>query len=344
MASGLPPNFLYSTVGAVSIGSQVSMFLFGIASLQTYMYYQRFRDDKWYLRLTVAALWVLQLGHSVCVVGEVYKATVVDWGDRTALSRLPSPFLKSAIAAAATITWIAHTFYAWRAWCLLPGLWRYLGPFAVLVTTLRFAGSTVVAVKYFQSRSHFEAMAAWGWLVKTIIAAGAVIDLMLAVAMVYFLHLQRRRILKRSMRFITRLMHYTIGTGLLTSMAAIAFVIGMSIEKRTTYWVAIFTCHAKLYSNSVLASLNSREALRAMWREWETMGDLSATPGVISETQLQAVAPRKSISNDVTFITTAMKTSSRTSNSNVDDRASMGYQDEFGDLDTKPPTMRGGDD
>ncbi|EAU82188.2 hypothetical protein CC1G_10590 [Coprinopsis cinerea okayama7 len=232
----LPAGFLslHSTLGAIEIGSQVSTFLFGIVTLQTYAYFQRFQDDRLYLR---AMLWaprwgyygafklyllgndvpgqlssrVLQLAHTICILGEVYRATIVDWGDVTALLRLPSPFLKIAIILAAVITWISHSFYAWRAWRMLPNPWRYMGPLAVLVTTLRLAGSTVSTVKSFQSKNYLEGMEEFGWLIKAILSAGAAIDLTLAFSMVFYLHLQRGKVLERSMRLIDHLMHYTIG-------------------------------------------------------------------------------------------------------------------------------------
>lgn len=44
---------LAGTIGALQIGSLFSVFLFGIESLQTHMYFQTVKDEKWQLKTLV---------------------------------------------------------------------------------------------------------------------------------------------------------------------------------------------------------------------------------------------------------------------------------------------------
>lgn len=53
MASRVAGLSLTGSVGALEIGSLFSVFLFGIETLQTHLYFQTFKDDKWRLKSLV---------------------------------------------------------------------------------------------------------------------------------------------------------------------------------------------------------------------------------------------------------------------------------------------------
>ncbi|KAH6899215.1 hypothetical protein BKA70DRAFT_1231133 [Coprinopsis sp. MPI-PUGE-AT-0042] len=48
---------LQGTIGATQVGSIFSGFLFGIETLQTHIYFQTFKDDRWELKSLVLGLW-----------------------------------------------------------------------------------------------------------------------------------------------------------------------------------------------------------------------------------------------------------------------------------------------
>ncbi|KAI0649208.1 hypothetical protein C8Q79DRAFT_924527 [Trametes meyenii] len=73
-------------------------------------------------------------------------------------------------------------------------------------------------------------------------------------------------------RLINKLMLYTIHTGVLTSIFAILSMIMVLVLPRTSLFVMFYYIGARLYSVSLLATLNGREGLRV---EAEKMGQLS---------------------------------------------------------------------
>jgi len=77
----------------------------------------------------------------------------------------------------------------------------------------------------------------------------------------YFLR-QSRTGFQRTDNLITTLMLYAINTGLLTSICATIAVIAFATMPVNFVWLAFFWCLGKFYVNSLLATLNSREALR----------------------------------------------------------------------------------
>lgn len=44
---------LNATIGAVEIGSMISVFLFGIVTLQAHLYYSSFQEDHWSFKTLV---------------------------------------------------------------------------------------------------------------------------------------------------------------------------------------------------------------------------------------------------------------------------------------------------
>ncbi|KAG2002988.1 hypothetical protein CC2G_003625 [Coprinopsis cinerea AmutBmut pab1-1] len=204
---------------------------------------------------------ILELFHTFCVSAEVYRTTIVHYGNPASLINLP--WMAIAIFASATVTFLTHTFFASRVWIVLPHPWRFIGPVCMFLTFVAYILSLVSAVAGVIEANLIVYEEKWGWTVYIVLISGVVLDIVLSSSMVFYLWLQRGRVLDRSMRLIDRVVQYTICTGVLTSVTALGFVISFGVENGSFIWVAFFTCHAKLYSNSILATLNSRMSFRA---------------------------------------------------------------------------------
>jgi hypothetical protein len=89
-------------------------------------------------------------------------------------------------------------------------------------------------------------------------------DIVIAAAMCYVLRDKSRGIPANhgTRSVVTVLFHYTLTTGVLTSCAAAAYLIAYLMSSHTMIYIGIFFAH--VYTNSLMASLNSRKSLRAM--------------------------------------------------------------------------------
>jgi len=54
---------LVNTFGAAYIGAMVAIALYGITTLQTYLYYIYYPGDKWGLKLIVDVIWLNETLH-----------------------------------------------------------------------------------------------------------------------------------------------------------------------------------------------------------------------------------------------------------------------------------------
>ncbi|KAG2002985.1 hypothetical protein CC2G_003623 [Coprinopsis cinerea AmutBmut pab1-1] len=238
--------------GAIEIGSQVSLILFGVETVQSFNYYHSFPDDTWYLQWLVGILWFLELAHMILVAAEIFKITIIQYGDPESLRRIP--YLVGAIFPSTLVTSLTHLFHAARIWRMLPRPWKLIAPLCIAATLFLSGGAFAIGIGSLQNGADvilFDLH--WKWLVKIVFSVLCAIDVTLASSMVAFLWFQRKRSISRSMRLMDRLVQYSLGTGLVTGITSISMLV-LFLSSDSFVWLAIFECQAKLYSNSILAS------------------------------------------------------------------------------------------
>jgi len=99
------------------------------------------------------------------------------------------------------------------------------------------------------------------WLLYTALASGVFGDVLITTSICVLLN-HNRSGFKSSDSLINTLMVYTINTGLVTSLCAMACLVSFAIWPHTFIFVAIYFVLGKLYVNTILAVLNTRSFLR----------------------------------------------------------------------------------
>ncbi|KJA22397.1 hypothetical protein HYPSUDRAFT_656476 [Hypholoma sublateritium FD-334 SS-4] len=99
------------------------------------------------------------------------------------------------------------------------------------------------------------------------------VDSLIAVSLCILL-VRNRTGFKQTDSVVSRLMLFTINTGLLTSIAAVACFVTYAIWPQRFIFMGIYFALSKLYANSLLASLNARNVLRG--QSWEDSGVLKS--------------------------------------------------------------------
>ncbi|CAA7263554.1 unnamed protein product [Cyclocybe aegerita] len=251
---------LNDSIGALQIGLLFSIFVFGIVTLQAHIYYGTFRDDRWTYKTLVGAIWLLEVGHTIAGSYEVYRATITLYGMPELLTTFPA--ISSGIAVAGAITFLVQGFFSIRLFKVLPRPYSFIGIAFIGLSGLRFIGSIYLSYRAVTTKSVEQYRREMTWLVTTLLTTGATIDVTIAVSMLYYLSKKRSQAFERIASVIDRLIAYTIRTGLLTSVGAVLILICYQAMPNNLVWLALYTCLAKLYSNSLLSSLNSRQEMR----------------------------------------------------------------------------------
>ncbi|KAJ7496719.1 hypothetical protein FB451DRAFT_1386092 [Mycena latifolia] len=219
------PSAFDSTIGAFEVGVLISYVLFGFTTLQTYIYFNRFPNDRRPLKYLVAFVWCCEMAHVVCVGAALYTMTITYFGQFERLIRTPDS-LTAGITFSGFVGPSVQSFFALRIYCLSESWWI---PCLCWGLSFMRIGIKMVTLEQFETQ--------WGWLVATIWGTGAANDLIIAGTLAYLFSRQRSELLpKRTLKVVDKLIIWTIETGAVTSIAGVATLICFVVDRQNFMW------------------------------------------------------------------------------------------------------------
>jgi hypothetical protein len=230
--------------------------------MQAYVYSSRFPDDTLGCKLLVGFFWTLETMHMIFVISGMWVWIIADYANPAAIfGKLPWP-LPGYMITTIVIEIGVQMFFTYRIYTLSRSLLVTSVPLAIGL--LRMGLCAAVFAVGFHVSSMQDYITRWNWLYITAWITGAVHDIVIAGCMVYLLRSQRDRGHKATTAVLDRLIKWTIETGAMTSVFSLIVMICFHTMPGNMIWVALFTIQARVPTNSMLASLNSRSALRQM--------------------------------------------------------------------------------
>ncbi|KAJ7325775.1 hypothetical protein DFH08DRAFT_1027710 [Mycena albidolilacea] len=293
------PFPLSTTIGALEIGVLFTVFLFGVLTVQMYIYFDRFPKDPLNFKVLVLLVWILDFGHTIAMCHLIYTITISQYG-QLALLAVPPKSLDVCILLSGLIGpleqgWFTYRLYKFTRTLPLPAL-------CAILSLSRLGGSTALFVCALKGPSIQEYATQLMWLIEFVVIVGAALDVLLAVALCYYLSFwradtfRRQAALRLTNKLVNQLMTWTIETGAITTTGALALVltfltmkdncaarsnsfsIPILTELRIVVYLGVFCLMAKLFSNSLLFSLNARERFARICAEAITI------PGLVEHT------------------------------------------------------------
>lgn len=196
--------------------------------------------------------------YQTLITHTVYIYTISNWGNPKILGRLVWSMLVEVLFNGFT-AFLVQSFLAMRIW-----KFSNRNPWLTLLVGLLIAGEfgcvlsyTVLALRFetFAQLAHLKSLSI---IVNALAAAG---DVLIAGTLCTILHRSRTGF-HRSDTMINKLILFSVNTGFLTSLCAIASLISIVVAGHTFLYIAFFFCIGRLYSNSLLATLNARKMIR----------------------------------------------------------------------------------
>jgi len=108
---------LNKTLGALLLGNIVASILYGITSLQAFLYYKDSQQDGLSFRLLIAFLWLLDSLHTIFVTHGSYHYLIVEYMNPAALSS-PTWSILSLVIMTCISDSIVRCIFARRVWRL----------------------------------------------------------------------------------------------------------------------------------------------------------------------------------------------------------------------------------
>lgn len=247
------------SLGMLVLGLIFSSMLYGVMLTQTYKYYQRFPRDRFLIKLLVFSVWLLNTV-SMFFVGQASWYYLVTNGPRN----ISTWSLNVELALSVAISGISETFLAFRVY-KLSGRKHWLIILLLSLALMHFASGQVGAIELLllDSSARFD-----GVMVPSVLrlSSAAICDTAIAASLTYFLD-KKRTGFKRNDEIINYLIIFSINSGLVTSLISIASLLTYLVVPKLWVYTALCFLISRLYANTFLCSLNSRQILLNVEKE-----------------------------------------------------------------------------
>ncbi|KAF9451122.1 hypothetical protein P691DRAFT_773402 [Macrolepiota fuliginosa MF-IS2] len=246
---GPPANLV---LAPVLIGTLFNVLLFGIVIAQTYLYFTTYKRDRTWMKLLVLSILVIDTFNTIFNVIYVYECVITHYGELEALAKATWS-LNADPLLTGVIELIVQLFFAWRVhvltrnWFLVAAVLGccLAGGVGAFVTTYK----ALVIPEFARFQEFKNVVIVW-------LVCSSAADVLIAAILVWYLRGHKTGF-RGSDMIVDRIIRVTMQTGLLTSMVAIADLISYLVDPTGTHLIFNLTL-CKLYSNSLLSSLNSR--------------------------------------------------------------------------------------
>ncbi|KAF5362302.1 hypothetical protein D9756_002045 [Leucocoprinus leucothites] len=263
-----------NTMGVALIGIVIASAFYGVSILQVYYYYTH-QQDTWYIKTLVGLVMLFETIHQALITHSVYVYLVSYYNQPEMLAQLEligienfysfipdltCPFNEVEVLFNGFTALLVQSFLTMRVWRLSNRRIWLTGLLVILVTG-EFGCVVAFTTLSLQLRTYAELahLKPLSIAVNALAAAG---DLLIAASLCIILH-QSRTGFQRSDTMIKKLIVYSVNTGLLTSLCAVASLVSIVLAGHTFLYIMFFFCIGRLYSNSLLATLNARKKIRA---------------------------------------------------------------------------------
>ncbi|KAJ8698807.1 hypothetical protein PTI98_005475 [Pleurotus ostreatus] len=242
--------------GPMLLGVFFNTILYGILVVQIFNYFQVYkRSDKPLIRYLVIYLLVLETFGTACVIHMMYEVFVMPMG----APKPPGPPKPPTMLPADAITTVlistpVQLFLAWRISVLTSS--KIVAIFISLLAITSLGGGIAMSALVILNPdfSRFETFypATGTWL-----GSSALADVIISTALVMTLR-RKRTGMQVTDNIINKIMTFTIQTGFVTAVFAIAdVVLALTLRDSGFNFIPDFML-SKLYSNTLIASLNAR--------------------------------------------------------------------------------------
>ncbi|TFY83872.1 hypothetical protein EWM64_g153 [Hericium alpestre] len=262
MATSAPPSIAKIVHGPMFIGTVVNAILYGISITQTYFYITSFKNDRIWMKLFILVIFVADTANTVFDIQYMYSSLVNNYDSPVAIQKANWVFATDP-AMTSIIGTMVQLFFSWRV--------KVLTNNTPVVCLLAFGSiisglggiATSIAIGMVPDWLEFQKFEA---PVIVWLTASAAVDTTITVILVAYLRRHKTGFMG-SDDVMNKIIRLTVQTGLVTSMWAIVDL-GVYLGIPTGLHLAFNFPLSKLYSNSLLSSLNSRRG----WK-FSTMSD-----------------------------------------------------------------------
>ncbi|KAJ7184633.1 hypothetical protein C8R46DRAFT_1208816 [Mycena filopes] len=252
-----------TALGPGFLGNAFNWLLMGTLMMQVYTYWRHYALDKRIIKALVYTIFVMELVQTAFATHESWWYAIQNWGNVASLQTAPWTTLVRPIMCG-IISTMVQLLYAFRIWSLnRTVVFRVLVAFIVTLALMQgiaaIAASGLLVNEGLSQPTLLRLHPVFVlWLVGSFVT-----DLVIAGSMLWILQASKTQtFITETNSLLNRLILNTIRTGSATVICAgIGMALFVKYTDKNSYYVFTYTL-GKVYSNSFMASLNSRQYRR----------------------------------------------------------------------------------
>lgn len=257
------------TFGALLLGGLFASLLSGFVVVQVVVYFKLYLDDGPLLKSLVLVVWLLDTSHTTCIWLSLWDYLIVDYGNIDAIDNIVRSLAMSVLITA-LLTVFVHMFFARRIFLLSKRNYFLTMPIVILaILRLVSASSTTAYMLKLGTFATFKHDVRW--VFTTGLALSTIVDILITSSLCFLLQTSRTGI-DKSNAVIDSLIMYSFETGALTCAGTIASMLCWITLPNNLIFMGLHFVIGKLYANSLLVTLNSREFTRNKIRRGRSNG------------------------------------------------------------------------
>jgi hypothetical protein len=255
----MPSIDIPKTFGALLIGGLFASLLSGFVIIQVVVYFKLYPADRARLKILVLTVWFLDTCHLTCIWLSLWSY-LIDYYEIAQQINNIHWSLALSVLFPAMLTFLVHIFFANRIFMLSKHNYYLTAPIVVLailrLTSACVTTSFMLHLHTFQRFKHDVR-----FIFTTGLALSTTVDVLITASLFFLLQTSRTGGATLD-TVIDTLIRYTFETSSLTCAGTIASMLCWLIIPNNLIFFGLHFVIGKLYANSLLVTLNTRETIR----------------------------------------------------------------------------------
>ncbi|KAF8995118.1 hypothetical protein BDQ17DRAFT_1366039 [Cyathus striatus] len=248
-----------TTFGALLLGGLFASLLSGLVSVQVVMYFKTYPSDRRRLKSLVLSIWFLDTFHTCMIWSALWCYLVRNYGDLYYIDHI-NWNIALTVVVTAILTFLVHCFFAFRIHRLSKRNWFLTIPLVALAA-LRLVSAAVTTGAMIRLHSFSRFKEEIRWIFTLGLALSTVVDVLITGSLFVLLQTSRKKAGNLN-AVIDSLILYAFETGSLTCAGTVVSMICWLTMPHNLIFMGLHFGIGKLYANSLLVTLNTRENVR----------------------------------------------------------------------------------
>ncbi|KAK0468796.1 hypothetical protein IW261DRAFT_1372813, partial [Armillaria novae-zelandiae] len=271
----VPAGFLIEKLsGPVIVGYLLHWGLFGTLSVQLYLYYLAFPNDKQFTKYLVYGIYIVEFVQTILFTYDAFAMFGYGFGDIEALTAMDFNWLTVPIMNA-IVAFVGQVFYTYRIFILSKSP---IVPLFIICVSLTSSVAGIITGAYCFREENVTEINNWKMTIAVGIWCGAfaLCDIIIAICMTYYL-MRSNTSFRRTQILVSNLIRLIIETGTMTAVFVLLGLILFLAFPDQDFYATVAGIQPKLYANTILMMLNSRIRIVGGRDTYTSSADMSIT-------------------------------------------------------------------